>query len=323
MADMLETRRVAVVARGEQATALHDLFRSAPLRAWEVFLADSCEHAHFLVQMDACDALLADQSILDSDRTSLGWLTTCSEVPILFVSEAEPDVIATALRQGARQWLPRPMTLAHPAVLAAALQHAVLDRATVQRTRRTDAQLRDCRSQVTRLVNLLWDTIPAEGRPGWFSQRYMLERLQEEVCRSERHGNLLSVVLGEVWIGQEDGALAGRRPLCGEEGMPGQLSRWTAERINWSKRRCDVAGQYGPHGFMLLLPHTPPEGAVHFCRRLQRLLEDIPPSEVSSPRLEACFGIAGYSSESSSPKRLLRQAEEQLEQARAARAGDG
>src|SRR5206468_3284919 len=97
MPDTLQTRRVAVVARGEQATALHELFQSAPLRAWEAFLAESCEHAHFLLQMDACDALLADQSILDADQTSLGWLTTYPEVPVLFVSEAEPDVIAAAL----------------------------------------------------------------------------------------------------------------------------------------------------------------------------------------------------------------------------------
>jgi PleD family two-component response regulator len=313
MVDTLQTRRVAVVARGEQATVLRDLFRSAPLRTWDVFLADSCEHAHFLVQMDACDALLADQSILDLDRSCLGWLTTSPEVPVLFVSEAEPEVIAAALRQGARQWLPRPMTLAHPTLLAAALQHAVLGRATVQRTRRTDDQLRDCRNQVTRLVNLLWDTTPAEGRQRWFSQRYMLERLHEEVCRSKRHGNPLSVVLGEVWVGEEDGPLAERTPLRGEAGIPGPISRWTAERVNRSKRRCDVAGQYGPQGFMLLLPHTPPEGAVNFCRRLQGLLED-------APRLRSCYGIAGYSDESSSPKRLLRQAEEHLEQARTARA---
>src|SRR5437762_3483613 len=125
MAETFETRRVAVIARGEQATALRALFQSAPLRGWEAFLAEGCEHA-------------------------------------------------------------------------------LLDRATVRRTRRRNDQLRDCRSQVTRLVNLLWDATPAEGRPRWFSQRYMLERLQEEICRSERHGNPLSVVLGEVWIGQED-----------------------------------------------------------------------------------------------------------------------
>src|SRR5438046_2000546 len=136
MAETFETRRVAVIARGKQATALRALFQSAPLRGWEAFLAESCEHAHFLIQMDACDALLADQSILDPDRSCLDWLTTCPEVPVVFLSEAEPDVIAAALRQGARQWLPRPLTLAHPALLAAALQHALLDRATVRRTRR-------------------------------------------------------------------------------------------------------------------------------------------------------------------------------------------
>src|SRR5262249_7399441 len=148
---------------------------------------------------------------------------------------------------------------------AAALQHALGDGVTLQRARRTGDQLRDCHCQVTRLANLLWEATPAAGRPPWFSQRYMLERLQEEGCRSERHGNPLSVVLGEVWVAQEE-------PLADEE--PGPISRWTAERVNRNKRRCDVAGQYGPQGFLLLLPHTPPQGAVTFCRRLQGLLED-------------------------------------------------
>ncbi len=319
MADTPTTRRVAVVARGEQAVALCDLFRAPPLQAGEPFRVDSGEDARFLVQMSACDVLVADQSILEPDRACLGWLTARPEVPVLFVSEGEPDVVAQALTQGVRQWLPRPMTLASPALLAAALCHAVLDSLTAQRARRTTDQLCECRSQVTRLVNLLWDTTPAEGRPRWFSQRYMLERLQEEVCRSARHGGPLSVVLGEVWLSHAGGPRV-RGPLRGESPTAIEISCWTAERVNRTKRGCDVAGQYGPQGFMLLLPHTPPEGAAHVCRRLQGLLEDTPPSGAPGlSRLMSCFGIAGYAPEARSPRRLLRRAEEQLEQARTAR----
>jgi PleD family two-component response regulator len=323
MADTPKTRRVAVVARGEQAVALCDLFRAAPLQPWEPFLADSCEHARFLIQMSACDVLVADQSIIESDRACLGWLTARPEVPVLFVSEGEPDVIAQALTQGVRQWLPRPITLSSPALLAAALGQAVLDSVTAQRARRTNDQLCECRSQVTRLVNLLWDATPIEGRPRWFSQRYMLERLQEEVCRSARHGGPLSVVLGEVWLGHDSGRSRFRGPLRGESPTATQISCWTAERVNRAKRGCDVAGQYGPQGFMLLLPHTPPEGAAHVYRRLQGLLEDTPPLGAPAlSRLMSCFGIAGFAPEARSSRRLLRQAEEQLEQARTARLGD-
>ena len=49
-----------------------------------------------------------------------------------------------------------------------------------------------------RLVNRLWETVPSETGPSWFTQRHMLERLDEEVQRVKRHGGPLSVVLGEV-----------------------------------------------------------------------------------------------------------------------------
>ena len=62
--------------------------------------------------------------------------------------------------------------------------------------------------------------------------------------------------------------------------LPSASKRRNRTEPNRSKRRCDVAGQYGPQGFMLLLPQTPPEGAVHFCRRLQGLLDDVPPTDV-------------------------------------------
>ncbi|HKB35104.1 MAG TPA: diguanylate cyclase [Gemmataceae bacterium] len=323
MPDTPRTRRVAVVARGEPTVALCNLFRAAPLQPWESFLADSCDQARFLLQMGACDVLVADQSILDPDRACLDWLTARFEVPVLFVSEDEPDVIAQALTQGVRQWLPRPITLSSPALLAAALRRAVLDSVTAQRIRRTDDQLGECRSQVARLVNLLWDATPVEGRPRWFSQRYMLERLQEEVCRSARHGGPLSIVLGEVWLGQDNGFPRFREPLRSDSPTATQISCWTAERVHRAKRGCDVAGQYGPQGFMLLLPHTPLEGAAHVCRRLQGLLEETPPSGAPAlSRLMSCFGIAGYAPEARSSRRLLRQAEEQLEQARTARLGD-
>ena len=193
----LKSGRIALVAAGVQASALRDVFRLPLLASWDAFAADDCEHAHFLVQMDACDVLVVDHSALGGgDEDCLGWLTSRPEVPVLFLSEGTPELILHALAHGARQWLPRSLALGHPATLDAALRHAVLGRVS---TPRADDLLRDSRAQVARLVNLLWDATPAEGRPRWFSRRYVLERLYEEVCRSQRHGGPLAVVLGKVW----------------------------------------------------------------------------------------------------------------------------
>lgn len=295
--------RVALVAGTEQAAALLALFAADELRDWHAFRADGCEHARFLIQMDACDVVLADDSGLGSDcEASLSSLTIRSDVPVLLISDNDPQRVIRALSRGVCQWLPRPLVLDSPSLLAAALQHAVGGCVQLQQAVRTGEALRDCRGQVTRLVNLLWEASPVRGRPRWYNQRTMLERLHEEVTRTERHGSPLSLVLGEVRI-REDGAAT----------VDGPLHEWTVERISRSKRAADVAGQYGPGGFMLVLPHTRPEGAATYCRRLQSLLEEAPASiALEAGRVHARLALAGHSASARTPQSLLRQAEEQL-----------
>jgi diguanylate cyclase (GGDEF)-like protein len=315
MTDMLPARRVAVLAQGEPGHRLRELSQTLPLRCWDFFLAETCEHAHFLVQVEACDVLVVDHSALGT-ADGLGWLTAHPEVPVLFLSDSDPGPILDAIVRGVHLWLTRPMALAQPTLLAAALQHAILGRDNFQKVRRGDNDLGACRRQVTRLANLLWDTMPVEGRTRWFNQRYMLERFHEEVCRTERHGAPLSIVLGEVWVDRE-GSETVDQEVVGPAPSE-RVSQWTAGRIAQSKRRCDVAGQYGLRGFMVLLPHTPPEGAARFCRRLQTILEDVPAADPIKSPLLSCFGIAGCSGSVSS-QRLLCQAEERLDEARAVR----
>src|SRR5262249_61141364 len=115
-----------------------------------------------------------------------------------------------------------------------------------RRGQETNEALEEARRQVSWLVNLLWETVPGEGRARWFTQRYMLERLEEEVVRTQRYGGPLSVVLGEV-EGPPGAKLS--------EDEAGQAATWVVEQISRVKRRSDVAGQYALQGFMLLLPH--------------------------------------------------------------------
>ena len=84
-----------------------------------------------------------------------------------------------------------------------------------------------------------------------------------------------------------------------------------------AKRRCDVIGQYGMSGFMLLMVHTPKPGALTCCRRLQKILEQTAAEKAANKTpARAYFGIAGSQSETTSAKSLLRCAEENLEMAR-------
>ena len=170
------------------------------------------------------------------------------------------------------------------------------------------AALQESRQQVERLAGLLWQTLPSERPTSWLTQRQLMDRLQEEVSRAERYGTPLTVVLGQ---------------LAGPVGAgPEPVSPWVAERIGRAKRRCDVAGPYGPHGFLLLLVHTAESGAVACCRRLRDVLSrpSGPGEDLRGP-VRPYFGIAGYSKAVSSANRLLRLAEQHLEAAKTERGG--
>jgi diguanylate cyclase (GGDEF)-like protein len=227
----------------------------------------------------------------------------------MLLSAGAADLVTASLERGVCQWLPRQLVLDHPPLLAAALRQASRWGDLHHRMRRAADSLRECRRQVNRLVGMLWKSTPVEAHVPWFTQRYMMERLQEEIARAKRHGSAFSVVLGEVRV-RADSPL----PSTGWT----HLSALAAEPINRIKRRCDVIGQYGPDGFMLLLANTSEEGALHFCRRLEHQLAQEP----SLAPFTTSFGVACSGEGVPTSQSLLGRAEEELERARLSQSPD-
>ncbi|MFL5245224.1 MAG: GGDEF domain-containing protein [Gemmataceae bacterium] len=308
-----ETRRqVLLTGAGEQRAELKAIFAMEPLKIWLVHEADSFERARFILQHEPWDVLLIDESLQSQDGAGVSWLTRHASVPWVFLAGAQPDVIANALAHGLGQWLLRDLALASPHLLNAALVQADRMGELRRQAKRAHQELGESRRQVDRLVGLLWESSPADPQTSWFTQRHMMDRLNEEVSRTVRHGIPLSVVLGEV---QRNG-----QPGTRDEELP-PISHWTAEQVTHAKRRADVAGQYGPQGFMLLLVHTPEAGAETFCRRLQKLIEKAHlKGSTGAVTNQAYFGIASYATDTTSnPKSLLSRAEERLEEAKKSR----
>jgi diguanylate cyclase (GGDEF)-like protein len=304
----LERRRVLIAAAPEPRAALVALFASGNVEGWEAGEAESFEQAAFLLQHDECDVVLVDYSLYDpEDSDGLDWLARQQQPPVAFLAGDDVTALTDVFERGASQWLPRDLALAQPALLAGMLNQAAGRGDLRRHHRRLGEALQECRRQVRQLVALLWTLSPTEGHPRWFTQRHMMDRLQEEIARTQRHGTPLSVVLGDVRAG--DGAqLSPEAP---------QVTAWTAERIARCKRRSDVAGQYGPYGFILLLAHTPPAGAAVCCRRLQAVLEEDPASPSAPPGpVTAFFGISSYDADHANAKSLLGRAEDCLARAR-------
>jgi diguanylate cyclase (GGDEF)-like protein len=305
-------RRLLLAAANGERARLREVFAAGPLRDWDVTEADNCRQARFIRQLDPSDVLLVDAS-LPRAAGDLEWLSGREPGPVLFLADATPEEALDALRQGADCWMPRSPVLEQPALLAAALDRLGAFADLRRETWTAAESLAGARRQCDRLVQLLWEAVPGEGRGRWLSQRHVLERFEEEVARSRRHGNPLAVVLGEV---RSEGGRAGADAAA-------TFATWAVQRLSEEKRRCDVAGQYGLNGFLMLLPHTTEAGAAGCCRRLEVLLQSAPEATGPRPPLHACFGIAGFSPDTSTPQSLLRRAEESLAQAKSGSPGGG
>ncbi len=275
---------------------------------WDVLTVDSLAHARFLQQFDPFDVVLVDHcKATEADRDNLGCLTLPSWTSLVVLSDEETEAPPPQVGHGPQHWLPRRPVLEYPSMLAVVLNQAAHISKLRRLLQRLEKALQASHSQANRLIELLWQGLPAEGRSPLLTQRRVLERLEEEVARSRRYAAPLSLVLGEL-----DGG-----PAWHPDGPEhAELTGWAAKKIGRTKRRCDVAGQYGPNGFLLLLPQTTDEGANSYCRRLLTLLdkaEEMPEGVETPPRIR--LAAATLPSAAVTAQSLLSQAEERLMQA--------
>ena len=293
-----DRRRVLVASGPDKEKEFHNLFAREPLDEWELLTADSFSKARFNLQHNPCDVLVVSEDLYDREgNQALTWLTFEPETPVVFLAGPSPEKLTQVYEQGVTHCVQRDMALVHPPLLAAVMNRALQTGELSNLWERTKEQLSESRQHVDRLVNLIWRMSPRQADQQWYSQRYMLERLQEELARAERHGVPFTLAIGELQLPATDGDSA-------------SLPSWTADIIVKVKRRCDVAGQYGPRGFLLLMAHTAKPGGVICCRRLRRFLEQ------PNRDLRVYFGIASAGPDRFTPQALLRAAEENLETAR-------
>jgi hypothetical protein len=296
MIDEKASRRLLLIA-GEP---LRSTWRGLLPAEWEVGLAANVEHARLVQRVGACDAvLLSSERLHAGDRETADRLFIKDGSPVVLVAERPDERVLNAIRAGA-VWLPAEAAREQPALLLAVLEQAMTRAASPDRLTRGC----HCQARVDRLLDLLWQAAPGTVPGPWFSQRHMLERLDEEVARTQRDGAPLSVILGEVCPGE------------GEPADPERIARlheWAAFQIGKGKRRCDVAGQYGLDGFMLVLPRATPEQAKGACRRLRTVLAH-PPQGL--PAVRITFGHAGIPGDRPNISVLLSRAEQRLEDSR-------
>jgi diguanylate cyclase (GGDEF)-like protein len=140
-----------------------------------------------------------------------------------------------------------------------------------------------------------------------FNSRYLNLYIGREIKRCKRHGIPLSVIFldldGFKSVNDAHGHLAGSRTLT-------EVGRILVEAV----RESDILARYGGDEFVVVLPETPPSGALVIAERIRKAIE----SHVFlrdaglEARISASFGIASYPDHALTPEGLIQKADQAM-----------
>jgi diguanylate cyclase (GGDEF)-like protein len=140
-----------------------------------------------------------------------------------------------------------------------------------------------------------------------FNSRYLNLYIGREIKRCKRHGIPLSVIFldldGFKGVNDQFGHLAGSRTLT-------EVGTILAEAV----RESDILARYGGDEFVVVLPETPPSGALVIAERIRKSIEDHSFLEAQGlrARISASFGIASYPDHALTPEGLIQKADQAM-----------
>ncbi len=103
---------------------------------------------------------------------------------------------------------------------------------------------------------------------GLFNRRYIEQRLQDEIARSQRHGRPLSVILFDLDEFKQVNDTYGH-------GAGDSLLKAFADKLSRATRGSDASSRYGGDEFLVVLPECKPENVQHVLKRLEGIRVDI------------------------------------------------
>lgn len=315
--ESFEDRLAAARARA-QTVLVEPVDEEALVQILEELRGDHIERPPRLVVVDDDPDVAKELArILELEGMEVRWVTRASEV-LSVVREHRPDVLLTDLRMPhcdgfelaaiVRQ---DPSLISLPVVFMSA-DESYVERASVQHdgdafVRKGEALptfVRLIRSKARR-ARRLEASLTTDGMTGLLRHVVFKERLDNEVARARRQGEVLSCVMLDIdrfkQINDVHGHATGDRVIQG-------LARLVRRRL----RATDLVGRYGGEEFALALVQTPGDRALALVDDLRRRFGRL---VFSSPKgsIQATFsaGVSTYP-ECDSRDELLVAADEAL-----------
>lgn len=191
-----------------------------------------------------------------------------ADIPVIFVTGygAPSDIIA-GYELGASDYITKPYNL--PMVM--------LRVESVIRKKRLEKQ--------EALAETLMDTAYTDHLTGLRNQRYLIERLQEEVEKAHRYDYPVSCLVAGI---DELVALDGESGIAPLDDLMAEI----AETLRNSSRTCDILARFDDNVFVAVLPHTRSTDAVRYARKLNNEISGTTFSAPANPtQARLRFGI--------------------------------
>ncbi len=271
---MTEPTRVLVIQAEQAERALQrSLFTEAGMSVVEV--GSGADALDFLTT-GRPDLVVLGRTLPDMDGLDLLPRLKSDEldfVPVLVASHrGETAERVRGLQLGADDYLATPCD---PAELLARVK-------ALLRTKQAHDRVR--KLQVT-----LEQMVVSDPLTGLHNRRHLMDRLKQEMQRSDRHGEQLAFAMLD---------LDGFKPINDQFGhvLGDKVLRAVGAAIAKSVRVSDVAARYGGDEFAIILPQTPAEGAMRVCERLLRNISDVTLEDETGRmfRVTASLGLAYY-----------------------------
>jgi diguanylate cyclase (GGDEF)-like protein len=274
---MSEAVRVLVV-QSEDAERLFQraLFAEAGLT---VFEASSGAEALEYLATDRPDLVVLGRSLPDMDGLDLLPRLKSSEldfVPVLVASHKSATAERVrGLQLGADDYISRPCD---PAELLARAKALLRNKQTHDKIRKLQVSLEQM--------------VVSDPLTGLHNRRYLMDRLTQEMQRADRHNEPLAFAMVD---------LDGFKPINDQFGhvVGDKVLRAVGNAISRCVRVSDIAARYGGDEFAVILPQTPPEGAMRVVERVLRTISELTLKDESGVpvKVTASLGLAYYPAE--------------------------
>jgi len=283
-----------------QKTARENLFETLEALGYDVAVATDREEAADQVDAFAPELVLSSHSVMDADLGN--YLREVADVPAAVVvmfprGTKNPDRLAADL--GADGGFCRPVSRDN-FMLVLRLSEAIAEA-------REDASALRCRAhELGERLERLGDVRPGQR---FYHYEFFKHLLLVEIRRAKRYKYPVSVCLVELDPYRlPPGQLMARR----------EIRAGVARAVSESIRDIDIPVYVGGERILIVLPHTPQDGANKVANRVARLIrEGMHPVGDDVQSITASIGVSGLDQNRRlSFSQLIRDAQKALESAR-------